>query len=63
MHAGEWNLQLPTFRLGWMSARDKEFKRQPCAEERHPGKPALKGYLGLVVSWQRRFKVTLPKTK
>ena len=25
MHAGEWNLQLPTFRLGWMSARDKGY--------------------------------------
>src|ERR1700724_2777431 len=38
MHAGEWNLQLPTFRLGWKSARDKDSLVQ---QRGIPGKPAL----------------------
>jgi hypothetical protein len=52
MHAGEWNLQLPTFRLGWMSARDKGI--DSLLQKRGiPGKPALKEHLRLVVSWQK----------
>jgi hypothetical protein len=55
MHAGEWNLQLPTLRLSWMPARDKGYDN--VAEERTGGKPALKQTPGDLTKGDLSFKV------